>query len=206
MLTKTPRSPSSSGSFSLIAAAARLQHVEGADQVDLDHLREHLEVVGAALVGDPLGPADAGAADRDPQAAVGVAARSTAAATASASVTSASTKVAPLAQLGGERLALLGVEVGDRHRRRRPRPAPAPSPRRARRPRRRPAPLLPRSASRRSLSAVDRTARRQVERCGFHRPVIRPRIGFSHRHRGEGKLQGSDRGASRPRRAGGPWP
>ena len=47
------------------------QHVEGADQVDLDHVGEELEVVGAALVGDPLGPADAGAADRDPQAAVG---------------------------------------------------------------------------------------------------------------------------------------
>ena len=46
------------------------QHVEGADQVDLDHLGEDLEVVGAALVGDPLGPADAGAADRDPQPAV----------------------------------------------------------------------------------------------------------------------------------------
>ena len=31
----------------------------------------------------------------------------------------------------------------------------------------------------------------------FHTPVIRPRVGFSHRHRGDGKLQGSDRGTPR---------
>ena len=67
------------------------EHVEGADQVDLDDVGEVLELVGAALAGDPLGPADAGAADRDPQPALGAAARSTAAATASSSVTSAST-------------------------------------------------------------------------------------------------------------------
>ena len=43
------------------------QHVEGPDQVDPDHVREVFEVVGAGLVRDPLGPADPGAADRDPE-------------------------------------------------------------------------------------------------------------------------------------------
>ena len=45
------------------------QDVEGADQVDLDHVGEEFEVVGAALVGNPLGPADPGAADGDAQSA-----------------------------------------------------------------------------------------------------------------------------------------
>ena len=47
------------------------QHVEGADQVHLDHVVEDLQVVRALLAGGPLRPADPGAADRDPQAALG---------------------------------------------------------------------------------------------------------------------------------------
>ena len=46
------------------------QHVEGADQVHLDHVGEDLEVVRALLGDRPLRPADPGAADRDPQLAV----------------------------------------------------------------------------------------------------------------------------------------
>ena len=43
------------------------QHVERADQVDRDHLLERLERVRPALARGLLGPADAGAADGDPQ-------------------------------------------------------------------------------------------------------------------------------------------
>ncbi len=72
------------------------QHVEGPDQVDLDHVGEELEVVGTAFVRDPLGPADPGAADRDPQTIV-VRWRPARPqlTTAASSVTSACTKVAP---------------------------------------------------------------------------------------------------------------
>ena len=161
------------------------QHVEGADQVDLDHVGEELEVVGAALVGDPLGPADPGAADRDAQPAV-----------------------------GGR---------GPLDRRRRPPPRRSRRPRRSSRPspssaasaspfsalRSAIVTRAPASASARAVASpspeappatsapvpsirIARTLRGRISHPGD--PTS---LGFSHRHRGDGKLQGSDRGTSR---------
>ena len=45
----TPRSPPSSGSSSLGAGGDQADHVEGADQIDLDHLAEHVERVRPSL-------------------------------------------------------------------------------------------------------------------------------------------------------------
>ena len=75
----TPRSPDSSGSDSTHLRGRDPQHVEGADQVDPDHGLERLRAgAGPGLRGGPLGPADAGAATRDPQPAGARAAASTA--------------------------------------------------------------------------------------------------------------------------------
>ena len=126
------------------------------------------------------------------------AAASTAAWTGSSSVTSASTKRAALAELGGQRLALLGVEVGDHDRgagarasaprRRRAEPRGAARDQRA---------LLPRSPSARQLIAGDPLSRQ--------RPVSRTSLGFSHRapvagtrHRRKRSPSGSPRRASDP--------
>ena len=78
------------------------------------------------------------------------------------------------------------------------RPAPATSPRRARRLRPRPALPLPRSASTRAYPP-SRTARLagDARRSSSSHPGNPTRIGFSYRHRGDGKLQGSDRGTAR---------
>ena len=116
MLTQTPRSPSSSGSFSLIAAAARRSTLKVPIRLTLTTLEKNSRLWGPPLWATRSAQPIAGAADRDPQAAAGAAARSTAAATALSSVTSASTKVAAR-PARRQRLALLGVEVGDRTRR-----------------------------------------------------------------------------------------
>ena len=137
-MTQTPRSPPSSGSFSLIAAAARRSTLKVPIRLTLTTLEKNSRLWGPPLCAtrsaQPI-PAQQTEMRRPPPC---EAARSTAADTASASVTSASTKLA-LTQLGRQRLALLGVEVGDHRPWRRPRPAPARSPRRAPRPRRQPA-------------------------------------------------------------------
>ena len=98
----------------------------------------------ALLAGDALRPADAGAADRDPQAALGL----------GGGIDGGLHRLglhhvhlhearAAVAELDGERLALLGVEVGDHDRSRRARAGRGRWRRRARRPRRRPARSLP---------------------------------------------------------------
>ena len=116
-MTQTPRSPSSSASFSFIAVAGQPQHVEGADQVDLDHVVEDLQVVRPLLAGGPLGPADPRAADRDPQAALGLGGGVDRGLDRLGLHHVRLDEPSPLAELGGERLALLGVQVGDHDRR-----------------------------------------------------------------------------------------
>ena len=64
MLTITPRSPFVVGLVARHARGREPQHVEGADEVDLDDLAEPVEVVRVAVaVERPLGPADARAVD-----------------------------------------------------------------------------------------------------------------------------------------------
>ena len=60
----TPRWPSSSGSVCGDRLGGQREHVEGADQVDLDTVAYSAEVVHALLAEDPRGGADAGAVDR----------------------------------------------------------------------------------------------------------------------------------------------
>ncbi len=93
------------------------QHVEGADQVDLDDVREELEVVRPVLRRGALRPADARAADRDPQAAAGLGGGVDGGRDLLGLGHVTSTKRARVAELGDERLALLRVQVGDHHRR-----------------------------------------------------------------------------------------
>jgi hypothetical protein len=52
-----------------MAKRGEADYVEGADQVDLDHLGEHAEVVRAVLGDGTGGAADAGAVHRDPRSA-----------------------------------------------------------------------------------------------------------------------------------------
>jgi hypothetical protein len=67
VLTMTPRSPSSSGSPARYAGRSEAQHIERADEVDLDDLAERLEVVRCAVaVHRPLRPADARAMNAHP--------------------------------------------------------------------------------------------------------------------------------------------
>ena len=89
------------------------QHVEGPDEVDVDDDLERLERVGAVLGGRALGPADAGAVDRDPQRPGLGGGGDGGPRSVSGLVTSISTNCARLAELGDQRVALLRVEVGD---------------------------------------------------------------------------------------------
>ena len=61
----TPRSPPASGSSSLGAGGDQADHVEGADQIDLDHLAEHVERVRSVLADRLQRDRDAGAVDQD---------------------------------------------------------------------------------------------------------------------------------------------
>ena len=89
-------------------------HVERADQVDLDHALERVEVVGPVLVHGALGPADARAADGDPQVA-GLAGGGHGGLHLVGVGDVAELEARPPAELLGERVALLLVEVGDGH-------------------------------------------------------------------------------------------
>ena len=185
------------------------QHVEGADQVDLDHVGEDLEVVRPLLGDRALRPADPGAADRDPQLAAARAPRRPPPATCSGSITFASTKLAPLAELAGQRLALLGVEVGDHDARAVARAGAARSPRRARRPRRRRARCFPRPSSARAyyrtmpvrawVPAIAPTAQANLRRADR-----RPPRGGARAHPAAGRA--ADRGAAQPRLLADPQP
>ena len=96
MLTQTPRSPSSSGSFPLIAAAARRRTLKVPIRLTLTTLEKNSRLWGPPLwatrSAQPI-PAQQTEIRSPPS--PDPAARSTAAATAVSSVTSASTKVAP---------------------------------------------------------------------------------------------------------------
>ena len=119
MLTQTPRSPPSSGSFSFIAVQARRSTLKVPIRFTLITLWKISRSWGPRLPAvrwaQPM-PAQQTEIRSPPSA---PAAASTAAWTGSGSITFASTKLRALAQLGGQRLALLGVEVGDHDRRRR---------------------------------------------------------------------------------------
>ena len=94
------------------------EHVEGADQVDLDHVVEDLEVVRRPACRRSAGPSRCrrsrprSAARPRPRPR-----RRPRPATGSGSITLASTKRARSPSSADERLALLGVEVGDDHAR-----------------------------------------------------------------------------------------
>ena len=61
----TPRSPLSSGAAFASDAGDEPDQVEGADQIDVDDLREVGERLRAVAPDDALGDADAGAIDED---------------------------------------------------------------------------------------------------------------------------------------------
>ncbi len=67
VLTMTPRSPSASGSLFCIAVRCQTDGVEGADDVDLKHLGEAVEIVGRVFADDLLGNRDARAIHQDAQ-------------------------------------------------------------------------------------------------------------------------------------------
>ncbi len=88
------------------------QHVEGADQVDLDDRLERHQRVRTLGAGDLLRPAGAGTADRDAQPAVGFGGLGYRRLHLCLVAHVAGDELQP--ELARERLALLGVDVGDR--------------------------------------------------------------------------------------------
>ena len=90
------------------------QHVERADQVDLENRLERHQRVRALGAGELLRPAGARAADGDPQAAL-ASARGLLHGRLDLALLAHVAGDELQAELGRERLALLGVDVGDRH-------------------------------------------------------------------------------------------
>ena len=108
----TPRSPFDR--FGLgDALGGQPQHVEGADQVDLDDLREDVQRERAVLAERLDRVADAGAVDVDAQRAHLLGGIERRALTGSGSVTLASTNLARVAELG-RRVLTLEVDDDDR--------------------------------------------------------------------------------------------
>ena len=89
------------------------QDVEGADQVDLDHVVEELQVVGPLPSRRALCPADSRAADRDPQPALGARRRLDRRLYRLRLDHVCLDEAGALAELGGELLALLRVQVAE---------------------------------------------------------------------------------------------
>jgi hypothetical protein len=89
------------------------QRVERPDQVDPDDDLEGLRLMRAALGDRALGPADARAVDRDPQAVAVLGRRRDRRLDLVGLGHVGRDEAGGVAQLGGERLALLGVDVGD---------------------------------------------------------------------------------------------
>jgi hypothetical protein len=89
------------------------QRVERADQVDADDDLERLELVGAALADRPLGPADARAVHRDAQLARQLGGGVDGGLDLVGLRHVGLDELDAGAQLGGQRVALLGVDVGD---------------------------------------------------------------------------------------------
>ena len=114
MLTQTPRSPSSSGSLASIAAAAKRSTLNVPIRLIRITVSNGSSWWGPRLPAIFSGPADARAADADAQAALALGRRGDGRLDLVRVGHVGLDEPGALAQLGGERGALLLVEVGDR--------------------------------------------------------------------------------------------